>query len=520
MVERAGRQQLGTGTREIDATKALDHAAETSADQQTPLEQPDAPKGVVEGAYHQRALAGTGPSGLVSIRLMDAEGPFRSAGAKAFAALLKDVTRPGPEGVAAANKALDTLINYLDQRTDHANQVGSLHEAVQSTPVDERVPLLRRSVHVLRKAVRDGVLPAHNLSDLKRLSRISQGMGWNFDLDDNIASLDTEVIVFDKQSGEERAFSTAEFAEARDHIGKPGPFERYEYRYGDGDQHSFRNFRDDLDPGVFRRDLENALKTKGWQAPSWTAFQRAMSSPETAKWSTIITARGHYPNTIHSGLRHLVDLGHLERTPPRENIFPVNLPGLAGGLGGDAAFPSASKVRVMEKYLDRMQAAPMGPSAQRVIPPDGSQRKRFMHLWGFSDDDYGTFKRRLKSSATKSATAAGRTSRSRCSSPAKAIPKPNPTPWSSTPMERLALAYPRRRTRSIERSRASPNSKPSRPSENSDQETAPAPTAIRYTTPNFQRRSPDQETAPAPAAIRFRGAHSCRVRPVQDEDVL
>ena len=360
------------------------------------VRQPDPPRGAAQGVYHQRSISGDGPSALVGVRLQQvesAERSFRSEGAARFAKLLRDVDRPGSGRVAAANIALDTLLNYIDGRTDRANQVGSLHSDIASAPPQERVPLLRRSIHVLRRAVRDGVLPSHNAADLKRLSRVSQGMGWNFDFDDNIASMDTKIVVFERETNRERSLSTTEFAEVREQIGKSGEFANYEIRNEDGPSNSFRNFRDADDPGVFWRDLSRAMDSSQWKGPSWAAFQRAMSSPETARWSTIITARGHYPNTIHAALRRLVDQGYLENVPPRENIFPVSLPGLASGFGGGAASPSAAKVVVMEKYLDRLQAAPFGPSAQPVIPPDGGRGRRFMHLWGFSDDDFGTFKK-------------------------------------------------------------------------------------------------------------------------------
>ncbi len=399
MVERTGQRTpplIHPGA--VGKTAKSDGAASTRLEK--PTEMPDTgsgstPKGVSHGMHHHRNLNGTGPSALVGVRVAAQKG-FTSPEGIAVARLLDDVDQPGPSRVAAANQALDTIINYLDQRTDFANQVGSMHRELAAAPTDERVPLLRRAIHSLRKAVRDGILPPHNRADLNRLAKISQGMGWNFDLDDNIASLDTKIIVFNKDTGEERPLSTSAFAEAREVIGKSGEFERYEILTKDGAQNSFRNFRDAEDPSIFWRDFSEAMDAGDWKGPSWDAFQRAMSSPTTAQWSTIITARGHYPNTIHAGMRNLQDLGHIEHVLPRENIFPVNLPGLSDRLKGDAASPSSAKVRVMEQYLDRLQNAPFGPSAQPVVSRDGGKAKRFLHMWGFSDDDYGTFKKTVE----------------------------------------------------------------------------------------------------------------------------
>ncbi|MEM7675258.1 MAG: hypothetical protein AAF449_04545, partial [Myxococcota bacterium] len=307
---------------------------------------PDAPTNTIKdtaaGGYHQRSLAGKGPSALVSVHsLRQAEGikepELTHPGAIEFAELLQKVALPGRQGVQAANLALDSVLNYIDQRTNHGNQVGSLHTQIAAAPPDERVPLLRRAMHVLRKAVKEGTLPPSNLGDLNRLARVGQGMGWHFDFDDNIASMDTKIILFHKTTNEERSLSTTEFAEVREQIGHRGPLADYEVRTDEGRMSSFRNFRDMEDPGVFWRDLSAAMESSGWKGPSWSAFQQAMSSPITAQWSTIITARGHFPNTIHAALRSMVDQGHLKHVPPRENIFPVSLPGLNSELSGEAS---------------------------------------------------------------------------------------------------------------------------------------------------------------------------------------
>lgn len=362
----------------------------------TAFDTPDAPKTAAEGAYHQRSLNGAGPSAVVGIRLAQPEKAFKSPGAQQFMALLADVNGPQAGRTAAAVMALDSIINYLDTRTDHGNQVGSMHVEIASVPPDERVALLRQGIKTLHQAVSDGILPAHNAKDLNRLAAIGQGMGWNFDFDDNIAYLDTKIIVYDKRTGEERPVSTTEFAEAREKLGQPGEYEHFEARHGEGGQDSYRNFRDAQDPNVFWRDLSAAMKDPDWRGPSWDAFQRAMSSPQTAQWSTIITARGHFPNTIHAALRTMKDQGHIENVPPVENIFPVNLPGLRERLKSDPQFPEGGKIKVMAGYLDRLQHAPIGPASTPVIPPEGGRDRRHMHLWGFSDDDYGTFKKTVE----------------------------------------------------------------------------------------------------------------------------
>ncbi len=64
-----------------------------------------------------------------------------------------------------------------------------------------------------------------------------------FDLDDNVMFLDTKIFIFHRETGEELALSTGEFAAVSRIIAKPGPLEQYETRLDDATG-SFRRFRD------------------------------------------------------------------------------------------------------------------------------------------------------------------------------------------------------------------------------------------------------------------------------------
>ncbi|MBI5201862.1 MAG: hypothetical protein HY925_09780 [Elusimicrobia bacterium] len=44
----------------------------------------------------------------------------------------------------------------------------------------------------------------------------------------------------------------------------------------------------------------------------------------------------------------------------------------------------------MRAILDRIQASPLGADAPAVVTQDGRGR-RPLHLWGFSDDDWGNY---------------------------------------------------------------------------------------------------------------------------------
>src|SRR5687767_7292172 len=110
---------------------------------------------------------------------------------------------------------------------------------------------------------------------------------WNFDWDDNIFFMPTRIYVFEKGTGKERAVSTTDFAILRENLGN------YEIK-DDPETGSFREFRDRPGRNLFLEHVKHAVETqdpKVWQGPVFQAFQTALSDPNTAKWTTIITAR-------------------------------------------------------------------------------------------------------------------------------------------------------------------------------------------------------------------------------------
>src|SRR5690348_14295475 len=64
-----------------------------------------------------------------------------------------------------------------------------------------------------------------------------------FDFDDNILFLQTTIIAFHKETGEEVALSSADWARLHQTIGHSGALKDYEIRFDDKTG-SFRNFRD------------------------------------------------------------------------------------------------------------------------------------------------------------------------------------------------------------------------------------------------------------------------------------
>lgn len=145
-----------------------------------------------------------------------------------------------------------------------------------------------------------------------------------FDVDDNILFLGTKIFIRNTVTGEEVPLSTEEYAATHPHLGRPGRWE--DFREFDG---SFRQFRDisadQLRPGqrqYFVEDVEKAVGSGGtaWQGPSWPMFVHAC---QTQRPVSIVTARGHSPDTLRAGIRLLADRGLIAREPNYLAIFPV-----------------------------------------------------------------------------------------------------------------------------------------------------------------------------------------------------
>ncbi len=234
-------------------------------------------------------------------------------------------------------------------------------------------------------------------------------VGFSFDADDNLFNLPTQIMLFNKNTGEERGVSTADFALIRNQIGKPGEFENFELRQ-DRKTGSLRFFGDEIGDGVnyFLTDLQKAMDRRkpDWRAASFPAFVAAMTSPRSAEHTTIITARAHEPETIQAALQFLQDQRYLERTPPTENIwtvtngrFPDRFRSVFGvePPSGDAASPSQRKAAIMREILNDIEEQPL-EGTEPVIRPDAKDANQTgdYHLWGFSDDDFGNFMAALK----------------------------------------------------------------------------------------------------------------------------
>lgn len=152
-----------------------------------------------------------------------------------------------------------------------------------------------------------------------------------FDFDDNIAFLSTPLILFHKTTGEELRVGSGEYAKIHPYIGETGPYQDYEVRYDD-ETGTYRNFRDlnlseiekiEGKKQIFVQDLAEALGFPDvqWKGPSWQCFYHATFNRRPI---SVITARGHHPETIKEGIQLFVDRQILPHEPNYLSLFPVS----------------------------------------------------------------------------------------------------------------------------------------------------------------------------------------------------
>jgi hypothetical protein len=152
-----------------------------------------------------------------------------------------------------------------------------------------------------------------------------------FDFDDNIACLATPLILFHKETNHEMMLSSHEWALAHHTIGKSGIYQDYEIRFCDREG-TFKFFRDqeihELEKlghkrQVFESDVAHVLGLSDleWKGPSWDCFYHSVFNQRPI---SIITARGHGPETIKKGIELFVDHGWLNQTPNYLTIYPVS----------------------------------------------------------------------------------------------------------------------------------------------------------------------------------------------------
>ena len=202
-----------------------------------------------------------------------------------------------------------------------------------------------------------------------------------FDFDDNIAFLSTPIFIFHKDTGAELKLSSGEYAQAHRQVGKDGVYADYRIDFCD-QKGSFRCFRD-RDIGwlelllgkrqFFVQDLADALGFPDlqWKGPSWSCFYHATLNRRPL---SMITARGHRPETIREGLRLMVRKNILPHEPNYLSIYPVTNTDVRLALGDTTLTQSVADLK----------RAAIRASVERAVEVYGANPH---HRFGMSDDD-------------------------------------------------------------------------------------------------------------------------------------
>jgi len=222
-----------------------------------------------------------------------------------------------------------------------------------------------------------------------------------FDWDDNIVHMPTKIILKDDE-GNEVGMSTDDFAEHRHHIGKK-PFDYKGQTIVGFAENPFRNFRTEGD----KEFLVDAMRAK--TGPAFDDFKEAINNGSIF---SIITARGHNPNTLKQGVYNYIidgfngiDKDQLVKNLKKYRTFvdeddmsdeeliksylelnkyhPVSF-----GDDKGAANPEEAKVRAMDDFVNYIKAMSAVLNKKAYLKNDiGNKFIPAKPTIGFSDDD-------------------------------------------------------------------------------------------------------------------------------------
>jgi hypothetical protein len=222
-----------------------------------------------------------------------------------------------------------------------------------------------------------------------------------FDWDDNIVHMPTKIILKDS-NGDEVGMSTEDFAEFRHKVGK----EDFDYKghtiVGFG-ENPFRNFRTEGDKDF----LIDSMKAK--PGPAFDDFREAVNNGSIF---SIITARGHNPNTLKEAVYNYIvnDFNGISKDELVKNLkkyrsfvgeeemtdkelidtylalnkyHPVSF-----GDESGATNPEEAKVRAMNDFVDYIKGMAAVLNKRAWLKKDiGKEFVPSKPMIGFSDDD-------------------------------------------------------------------------------------------------------------------------------------
>jgi hypothetical protein len=222
-----------------------------------------------------------------------------------------------------------------------------------------------------------------------------------FDWDDNIVHMPTKIMV-KTEEGDEVGMSTDDFAEYRHQLGK-SPFQyKGETIVGYGDE-PFKNFQTPGDKDF----LIDAMRAK--EGPAFNDFREAINNGSIF---SIITARGHKPNTLKQAVYNYIinDYNGINKEELLKNLkkyrsfagedemsddeliknyldmckfHPVSYNDVEG-----AANPEEAKVRAMDKFVEYIRELSSNLDKRAFLKNDVNNNfVPSKPTIGFSDDD-------------------------------------------------------------------------------------------------------------------------------------
>ena len=269
---------------------------------------------------------------------------------------------------------------------------------------------------------------------------------WNFDWDDNVLNMPTKIMVWDKVKKAEIPVSTSQWVFVKNEIGKSGEWKNCELRMRDrrpekkisalfwgraGTPESFSP----------RCTQGNGGTTGKVAGPELECFRHGVGRSRGGK-------EGHAHHRANAragndlcGIKRASQARVDSQPPSVGNIYPVANIKLAKKLGGSVEAPASAKAKVMEKLLTELNATPFAPNCPEVINREGNGHEK-MHLWVFSDDDYGNISTARADSFPGSAEISPRKNRSLLHGPQQ--PESKNRTRSSSPLTEAPDHYARK----------------------------------------------------------------------------
>jgi hypothetical protein len=239
----------------------------------------------------------------------------------------------------------------------------------------------------MKKKLREGIT-SEGTPDLKYYA---------FDWDDNIVTMPTKIILKNEE-GDEIGMSTEDFAKYRSRLGKENFNYKGEVIVGYG-ENPFRNFRTEGDKLFI---IDSMLAKPG---PAWGDFKEAINNGSIF---SIITARGHNPNTIKEAVYNYIISGFngLDKTELIKNLkkyreftdqdnlkdielirdylnlckfYPVSF-----GKGAESN-PEEAKIKALDEFVNYIKE--LSHELNKKAYLKNNVRNFFLPTVGFSDDD-------------------------------------------------------------------------------------------------------------------------------------